>query len=41
MSNERKLRVKTLIMVFAMVMCATTGDSLLKRGMSEVGSGHA
>ncbi len=37
MSNERKLRVKTLIMVFAMVVCATTGDSLLKRGMSQVG----
>jgi drug/metabolite transporter (DMT)-like permease len=37
MSNERKLRVKTLVMVFAMVVCATTGDSLLKRGMSQVG----
>jgi drug/metabolite transporter (DMT)-like permease len=37
MSNERKLRVKTLIMVFAMVVCATTGDSLLKHGMSQIG----
>jgi drug/metabolite transporter (DMT)-like permease len=37
MSNERKLRVKTLVMVFAMVVCATTGDSLLKRGMMQVG----
>jgi uncharacterized membrane protein len=37
MCNERKLRVKTLIMVFAMVVCATTGDSLLKRGMTQVG----
>src|ERR1700682_3102018 len=37
MSNERKLRVKTLAMVFVMVVCATTGDSLLKRGMSEIG----
>jgi uncharacterized membrane protein len=37
MSNERKLRLKTLAMVFVMVVCATTGDSLLKRGMSEIG----
>jgi drug/metabolite transporter (DMT)-like permease len=37
MSNERKLRMKTLVMVFVMVVCATTGDSLLKRGMSEIG----
>jgi drug/metabolite transporter (DMT)-like permease len=37
MSHERKLRLKTLIMVFVMMVCATTGDSLLKRGMSEIG----
>jgi drug/metabolite transporter (DMT)-like permease len=37
MYNERKLRLKTLIMVFAMVVCATTGDSLLKRGMTQIG----
>ena len=37
MSNERKLRLKTLAMVFVMVVCATTGDSFLKRGMSEIG----
>ena len=37
MSNERKLRVKTLVMVLAMVVCATTGDSLLKHGMSQLG----
>ena len=37
MSNERKLRVKTLVMVFAMVVCATTGDSLLKHGMTQIG----
>jgi drug/metabolite transporter (DMT)-like permease len=37
MSQERKLRLKTLVMVFAMMVCATTGDSLLKRGMSEIG----
>jgi uncharacterized membrane protein len=38
MSNERKLRVKTLVMVFAMVVCATTGDSLLKHGMTQIGT---
>jgi drug/metabolite transporter (DMT)-like permease len=37
MCNERKLRVKTLIMLFIMVACATTGDSLMKHGMSEIG----
>jgi drug/metabolite transporter (DMT)-like permease len=37
MFSERKLRVKTLVMVFAMVVCATTGDSLLKRGMTQIG----
>jgi len=37
MSHERKLRLKTLVMVFAMMVCATTGDSLLKRGMTEIG----
>jgi drug/metabolite transporter (DMT)-like permease len=37
MSHERKLRLKTLIMVFVMMVCATTGDSLLKRGMSDIG----
>jgi uncharacterized membrane protein len=29
--------MKTLVMVFAMVVCATTGDSLLKHGMSQIG----
>jgi drug/metabolite transporter (DMT)-like permease len=37
MSQERKLRLKTLVMVFAMMVCATTGDSVLKRGMTEIG----
>jgi drug/metabolite transporter (DMT)-like permease len=37
MSYERKLRVKTLVMVFVMVVCATTGDSLLKHGMAQIG----
>jgi uncharacterized membrane protein len=37
MFNERKLRMKTLATVFVMVVCATTGDLLLKRGMNEIG----
>jgi uncharacterized membrane protein len=37
MSNERKLRVKTLVTVFVMVVCATTGDSLMKHAMTQVG----
>lgn len=37
MSNERKLRVKTLVTVFVMVVCATTGDSLMKHGMTQIG----
>jgi uncharacterized membrane protein len=38
MSSERRLRIKTLIMVLAMVVCANVGDLLLKRGMSQVGA---
>lgn len=38
MASEQRLRVKTLIMVLAMVVCANTGDLLLKRGMSEIGA---
>lgn len=37
MSNERKLRVKTLVTVFVMVVCATTGDSVMKHGMTQIG----
>jgi len=38
MASEKRLRIKTLIMVLAMVVCAVTGDLLLKRGMSELGA---
>ncbi|HKF24705.1 MAG TPA: hypothetical protein VKB24_01975 [Candidatus Acidoferrum sp.] len=38
MASEKRLRTKTLIMVLAMVVCAVTGDLLLKRGMSELGA---
>jgi uncharacterized membrane protein len=38
MATERRLRIKTLIMVLAMVVCANAGDLLLKRGMSQIGA---
>jgi uncharacterized membrane protein len=38
MVSERRLRIKTLVMVSAMVVCANAGDLLLKRGMSEIGA---
>jgi drug/metabolite transporter (DMT)-like permease len=37
MSHEHRLRFKTLTMVLMMVVCANTGDLLLKRGMNEIG----
>lgn len=38
MAMEQPLRLKTLLMVLAMVVCANAGDLLLKRGMSEIGA---
>jgi drug/metabolite transporter (DMT)-like permease len=38
MASEKRLRIKTLIMVLAMVVCANVGDLLLKRGMTEIGA---
>lgn len=38
MASERRLRIKTLLMVLAMVVCANAGDLLLKRGMSQIGA---
>ncbi|HET8922040.1 MAG TPA: hypothetical protein VFN26_03485 [Candidatus Acidoferrum sp.] len=38
MTSERRLRIKTLFMVLAMVVCANAGDLLLKRGMSQIGA---
>ena len=38
MSSERRLRVKTLIMVLVVVLCANAGDLMLKRGMSQIGA---
>src|SRR5258708_3775336 len=37
MASERRLRIKTLVMVLAMVVCANAGDLMLKRGMSQIG----
>ena len=38
MGHQRRLRIKTLIVVCAMVACANVGDLLLKRGMTQVGA---
>jgi len=38
MASEKRLRIKTLVMVLAMVVCANVGDLLLKRGMTEIGA---
>jgi uncharacterized membrane protein len=37
MRHEHRLRFKTLVMVLLMVVCANTGDLMLKRGMSQIG----
>jgi uncharacterized membrane protein len=37
MNHEHRLRFKTLVMVLLMVVCANTGDLLLKRGMMQIG----
>jgi uncharacterized membrane protein len=33
-----RLRIKTLVMILAMVVCANVGDLLLKRGMTQIGA---
>ena len=38
MASEKRLRIKTLIMVLAMVVCANAGDLMLKRGMTQIGA---
>lgn len=37
MTHEHRLRLKTLLMVLLMVVCANLGDLMLKRGMLQVG----
>ena len=38
MASEKRLRIKTLVMVLAMVVCANVGDLMLKRGMTTIGA---
>ncbi len=38
MASERRLRIKTLVMVLSMVLFANVGDLMLKRGMSQIGA---
>jgi uncharacterized membrane protein len=38
MSHEHRLRFKTLFMVLLMVVCANTGDLMLKQGMLQIGA---
>ena len=38
MATERRLRIKTLVMVLAMVVCANARDLMLKRGMTQNGA---
>jgi uncharacterized membrane protein len=38
MSHDHRLRLKTLLMILIMVICANAGDILLKRGMTEIGA---
>ena len=38
MPSERRLRIKTLVMVLSMVVCANVGDLLLKQGMTQIGA---
>jgi uncharacterized membrane protein len=40
MRHERRVRIKTLILILVMVLCANTGDLMLKRGMTQIGSVH-
>jgi uncharacterized membrane protein len=38
MGHERRVRIKTLLMILVMVVCANVGDLLLKRGMTQIGA---
>ena len=38
MASEKRLRIKTLVMVLLMVVCANVGDLMLKRGMTQIGA---
>ena len=38
MATEARLRIKTLVMVCVMVVCANAGDLMLKRAMLQIGA---
>ena len=38
MGHELRVRIKTLVMILVMVVCANAGDLLLKRGMTQIGA---
>jgi uncharacterized membrane protein len=38
MTTEGRVRIKTLVMVCAMVVCANAGDLMLKRAMLQIGA---
>ncbi len=38
MPTEHRLRLKTLLMILIMVICANAGDLMLKRGMTQIGA---
>ena len=38
MRGDQKVRIKTILVVLVMVLCANVGDLLLKRGMTHVGA---
>jgi uncharacterized membrane protein len=38
MRHERRIRIKTLVMILTMVVCANVGDLMLKRGMMQIGA---
>jgi uncharacterized membrane protein len=37
MGHELRVRIKTLVVILVMVLCANIGDLMLKRGMSQIG----
>ena len=38
MPHELRIRIKTIVMILLMVVCANVGDLLLKRGMTQIGA---
>jgi uncharacterized membrane protein len=38
MAHELRIRIKTLVMILGMVVCANVGDLMLKRGMTQIGA---